>query len=269
MSTSQEDEQALQRLLRAGRGDPGDDQLRRVEERFDNWLADAASPPSATHRTATLLRRHARVLPLLGATLVALGIGVFETRSDDGGAPSMREARRSSVASDRVTMVVESSRSARLPTEDPAMVAPSSSMKTGAVRVGTPAHGSATPMTPPPESVELAPAPTITPPTNEPSTKLATSESSDAEPSETEVSYLRRSRNALTSDPARALSIANGHPSIYPHGSLDQERELIAIDALVRLGQRDEARARADAFRARYPNSAHLGRVSALLGGSR
>lgn len=267
MSTSQEDEQALQRLLRAGRGDPGDEQLRRVEERFDNWLADSASPPSATHRRpATALRRHARVLPLVGATLVVLGIGIFETRSDDGGLPSMREARRSTVASDRVTMVIEPSRSAQLPTEEPASVPASSSMKS--VRVGTLPHGLATPLTSPPESVELAPVPIVTPPPNEPSTKLATTESSDAEPSETEVSYLRRSRNALHSDPARALSIANGHTSRYPHGSLDQERELIAIDALVRLGQRDQARARADAFRAHYPNSAHLGRVSALVGDS-
>ena len=47
---------------------------------------------------------------------------------------------------------------------------------------------------------------------------------------------------------------------------LDQERERIAIEALVVLGQDQEATARARAFEARYPSSPHLRRIRQLVG---
>jgi hypothetical protein len=81
---------------------------------------------------------------------------------------------------------------------------------------------------------------------------------------EPEVDYLRRAQVLLATSPAEALGLIEDHPRLYPRGVLAQEREVIAIDALVRLGRRSEAAARAAAFRAAFPRSAHASRVTAL-----
>jgi hypothetical protein len=47
---------------------------------------------------------------------------------------------------------------------------------------------------------------------------------------------------------------------------LAQEREVIAIDALVRLGRRGEADARARRFVGAYPGSPDVQRVETILG---
>ncbi|XXX80362.1 hypothetical protein WMF30_16485 [Sorangium sp. So ce134] len=70
-----------------------------------------------------------------------------------------------------------------------------------------------------------------------------------------ESNLLDRSRAALAQDPAAALAALDRHESDFPKGRLAEEREFIAIRALMRLGRADEARARAAAFVARYPSS--------------
>jgi hypothetical protein len=82
---------------------------------------------------------------------------------------------------------------------------------------------------------------------------------------ETEIELLQRAQDALGSAPARALDLVNRHATRFPGAALGQEREVIAIDALVRLGRTGEARARAAAFAARFPTSAHLRRLEALV----
>jgi hypothetical protein len=68
---------------------------------------------------------------------------------------------------------------------------------------------------------------------------------------------LEQARRALTSDPNRALSLTRLHARSYPNGVLAQEREVIAIEALKRLGRSGEADARRGSFEERYPQSAH------------
>ena len=46
---------------------------------------------------------------------------------------------------------------------------------------------------------------------------------------------------------------------------LAQEREVIVIDALVRMGKRSEAQSRANRFRVAYPGSGHARRVETIL----
>jgi hypothetical protein len=82
---------------------------------------------------------------------------------------------------------------------------------------------------------------------------------------ETELSLLARAQASLSSDPADALSLANEHERRFGAGALAQEREVIAIGALVHLGRVAEARARAARFHALYPTSAHGRRVDVLL----
>ncbi len=78
---------------------------------------------------------------------------------------------------------------------------------------------------------------------------------------EGEASFLRRAKVALPTDPARALRLTDEHPTVYPRGVLLQEREVIAIEALIRLGRTDDARARAASFRSRYPSSVYHGHL--------
>ena len=63
----------------------------------------------------------------------------------------------------------------------------------------------------------------------------------------------------------RALEITSEHRRRHPNGVLGQEREVIAIEALVRLGRTADARAAADRFRASFPTSGHLLRIDSLL----
>jgi len=81
----------------------------------------------------------------------------------------------------------------------------------------------------------------------------------------TEMSLLDRAQRAVRSDPARALALADEHARGYPSGTLAQEREVIAIDALVRLGRRDEAVARGARFHAAFPGSSHGRRIDVLI----
>jgi hypothetical protein len=46
---------------------------------------------------------------------------------------------------------------------------------------------------------------------------------------------------------------------------LAQERDVLAIQALIALGRTDEARARRERFLAAYPGSAHKRRLDALF----
>lgn len=80
-----------------------------------------------------------------------------------------------------------------------------------------------------------------------------------------EVALLARARAALEADPGKALALTSNHARTFARGVLAQEREVIAIDALLRLGRRPEARARADRFHRLYPESTHGRRVDVLF----
>jgi hypothetical protein len=83
---------------------------------------------------------------------------------------------------------------------------------------------------------------------------------------EAEMTLLRSAQDALGRAPSEALARCDEHARGYPRGALAEEREIIAVDALVRLGRRDDADARASRFRAAHPGSAYLRRLDTLLG---
>ncbi len=85
-------------------------------------------------------------------------------------------------------------------------------------------------------------------------------------PIESEAAFLERARATLAASPARALALANLHRSRYPSGVLAQEREVIAIEALKRLGRADEAARRSGDFSNRYPGSAYGRKLDASTG---
>jgi hypothetical protein len=82
---------------------------------------------------------------------------------------------------------------------------------------------------------------------------------------ETEIDLLRRAQQAMPARPAEALLAAEEHRRHFQGGALAQEREVIAVSALVALGRRDEARTRARRFVEAYPRSAHRAGVEALV----
>ena len=65
--------------------------------------------------------------------------------------------------------------------------------------------------------------------------------------------------------PESALAAVREHERRCPTGALVQERERIAIEALVQLGRIDQARGRARAFEQRFPSSPHVGRIRQAL----
>jgi hypothetical protein len=82
-----------------------------------------------------------------------------------------------------------------------------------------------------------------------------------------EAALLLSARAALRNDPATALRLTKEHARRYPNGSLNQEREVIAIEALRRLGQIEAAQKRGAAFEKQYPGSAHRSKVEQTLQG--
>jgi hypothetical protein len=106
--------------------------------------------------------------------------------------------------------------------------------------------------------------PTTAPPTTEaPTTAPPTTEAPTTAP--TELSLVRGAMSALAASPARALAQADEHARLYPHGALADDREVIAIDALVRLGRPQDAEARAGRFRTDHPGSPSIRRIDRIL----
>lgn len=122
-------------------------------------------------------------------------------------------------------------------------------------------------------SSSLASAPSLAPlvledplPSAIPSVKVVKVAPSASASSEPEVKMLARAQDALRGQPAEALAIADEHARRYPSGMLAQEREVIAIEALVKSGRTADARARAARFEQRFPGSAQISRVRSLVG---
>jgi hypothetical protein len=73
-------------------------------------------------------------------------------------------------------------------------------------------------------------------------------------------------RSALaTGDAERALSLLEQHARRFSKPQLSEEREALAVQALVILQRYDEARARASRFRASAPNSLFLPAIEVSL----
>lgn len=82
----------------------------------------------------------------------------------------------------------------------------------------------------------------------------------------TELELVKRAQDALTSSPERALAIAREQARAYPSGEFVQEREVIEVEALSRLGRKDEARRRAVAFVQRFPQTPYTPRLELAVG---
>jgi len=80
----------------------------------------------------------------------------------------------------------------------------------------------------------------------------------------TELALLRDARIALRTNPSEALALAEQHRTSFAQGAMVQERELIAISALARLGRHTAVLARAAQFERDFPGSPYRKQISLL-----
>lgn len=76
-----------------------------------------------------------------------------------------------------------------------------------------------------------------------------------------EIELLFAARQQLRRDTKAGLRLLDEHRARFPDGQLAPEREVLAIEALRKLGQTDAAAKRFAAFRARHADSLHLQRL--------
>jgi hypothetical protein len=94
-------------------------------------------------------------------------------------------------------------------------------------------------------------------------------EQSDSTRGPSERELLWRARRALDHDPLLTLSLTSDHALRFGADGLTQEREVLVIDALLRLGRRSEAERRTAEFRARFPGSVYVRRLDVLMADQR
>jgi hypothetical protein len=80
-----------------------------------------------------------------------------------------------------------------------------------------------------------------------------------------EVRQLDAIRRYLRTDTARALAAADAHERRFPNGALSEERELLRIEALFRLGRNTEAQMRAERLIASPAGKAYRRQVQRLI----
>ncbi len=144
-----------------------------------------------------------------------------------------------------------------------------------AVGVGVAVTHTSAPPNIPPSATATAPASTpaaVTVPVSAlaPSASVSVTASTSAPapvvvPPVDEMQLLDEAQRSLATDPQKSLSLCDKDAKANPRGEMAQEREVIAIDALMRLSRPAEAKERAAKFHATWPDSAHGRRVDALV----
>jgi hypothetical protein len=248
---------------------------------------EAAATPATPPPSSLLLKGIAGAVATGGVVLtLALTMSGQETTKTQ--APTMRAtaAATSAPAPERTAPSTSDARPMQAPRapeprSEPASAIPVEKPSVPAPSTQPPGHVAARSTTPRAvaEAVTAAPTTDAPPavdaesPTPAAVAQRATTGEASAEPGElrrapaqSEVELLKEARRVLSGDPERALMLTRRYGAEYPHGTYAQERDFIAISALVRLGRTAEAKSRGAAFRARYARSAYLPQLERLLG---
>jgi hypothetical protein len=81
-----------------------------------------------------------------------------------------------------------------------------------------------------------------------------------------ETALMDRIRKDVRSDPQTAVNLADEGEQRFPDSPLREEREALAIDALINMQKMGSARGRADLFLRRYPNGKYAAHVGNMTG---
>lgn len=125
------------------------------------------------------------------------------------------------------------------------------------------------PSSPPAASVDSPPSPIempSAPPFRALDARAAPTASSSGETLSAERVLIDAARTKLSSgEPSAALARVQDHARRFPHGRLEEEREALAVEALVQSGQYDAARDRAAQLQGRWPDSLFLPAVKTTI----
>jgi hypothetical protein len=199
---------------------------------------------------------------LAGGGIVA-GVGWTELHRGEAPrtVPTVEVVPASSVAVPVLPPLVSPPQAQPVPADDtPAAGSPPSATQPPSVPS---AHAVASPASTP---APTTPSPEVTTPSVPAGVSPVGGPAPSQAPAESELALLDRARATLAVDPAGAMRVLDEHRARFPGGAFAQEREVLAIEALVRLGRRQDAMARADAFARAFPGSAHRRRIAVLLG---
>jgi hypothetical protein len=121
------------------------------------------------------------------------------------------------------------------------------------------------------ERVEIPAPPPVATTSTSTSTPTPTSTSistttSDDDVLAREAALLEKARASLERDPASSLTTLDAYAAAFPTGTLSIERELLAVDALRRLGRVRDARSRGETLLGRARGSIYEERVTRILG---
>lgn len=114
--------------------------------------------------------------------------------------------------------------------------------------------------------VEALPSSAMSPEGTNAPARIAAARPAEKPRREDEFELIQRAQEKLASDPASALTVLQEHARSFPAGELTQERETMAVEALVRVHRKPEARARASALLARFPRTPYVARLESALG---
>jgi outer membrane protein assembly factor BamD (BamD/ComL family) len=81
-----------------------------------------------------------------------------------------------------------------------------------------------------------------------------------------ETALMDRIRKDVRADPQTAVNLADEGEKRFPDSPLREEREALAIDALINMQKMGSARGRADFFLRRYPNGKYAAHVGNMTG---
>lgn len=251
---------AMRALLRAGRSElPDADQIARLRARLPLGAPPPGSPPDAPPPASPGALGPAAaggsLIPsaLTGAALavvVVLGWTWTERAGDRAAPPAIASSAVVAPLPASAPSTPSTSRGADAPS------GPSARPSAAATASAAPAIP-VSPSTPAFSSEPAAPAPEA------PSVAAGSVPPGEGE---SEARLLGRAQDALASDPSRALSLAGEHARRFPGGTMAEERELLAVAALVRVGRSGEARDRAARFLTSFPRTAYRARLEALVG---
>jgi hypothetical protein len=138
-----------------------------------------------------------------------------------------------------------------IPTQVPAITAPAEISSS----LPPPAHSAMAPETPSPALSTAAP--------EKPRRTEASASASPAK-GESEVQLIGRAQQLVRSQPQAALALCREHARKFPKGMLVQEREVLIVEALQRMGQEEEARKKSESFLKENPDTALRNKVEHL-----
>ena len=143
-----------------------------------------------------------------------------------------------------------------------ALVAPvAPSTEASATTTAQVPSGQATPLEAPNKATDIHPAPSTSAAVVAPASSSSSSSSLAAERDLIDTARAALSRGRADD----ALAAVQLHATRYPNGSLAEEREFLAIQALSMAGRKDAANERAARFHRRYPKSIFGSSVDGLL----